>query len=51
MANDFVERLWAVFEGFIGCADTDGRIIDLDAFSDNLEEFAYILQKMDGEVL
>lgn len=50
MPNDFIDRLWAVFNGFIGCADSEGRIIDLDAYSDNLEEFGHILNKMESEV-
>lgn len=50
MANDFVERLQAVLDTFIGCATSDGQIIDLEGFNNALEEFAYIVNKMDLEV-
>ena len=50
MANDFIDRLDAVFNSFLGCADSEGRIIDIEEFNEALEEFAYILNKMEEEV-
>lgn len=50
MANDYVERLRSILDGFLGCATSDGQIIDIEEFNNNLEEFAYIVNKMDLEV-
>lgn len=50
MANDYVDRLETVFNTFLGCADSDGRILDIEEFNTALEEFAYILNKMNLEV-
>ena len=50
MANDYVERLQFVLDSLIGCCTPEGQIIDLDGFNDALEEFAYIVHKMDLEV-
>lgn len=50
MANDFVERLRAVLDTFIGCATSDGQIIDIEGFNNALEELAYIVNKMNLEV-
>lgn len=50
MANDYIERLQFVLDQLIGCSTSDGQIIDMDGFNDALEEFAYIVHKMDLEV-
>lgn len=50
MANDYVERLQVILETFIGCSTSDGYILDIEEFNDALEEFAYIVNKMDLEV-
>ena len=50
MANDYVERLRNVLDTFIGCSTSDGQILDIEEFNDALEEFAYIVNKMDLEV-
>lgn len=50
MANDFVDRLQAVLDTFIGYSTSDGQIIDLDEFNEALEELAYIVNKMELEV-
>ena len=50
MANDYVERLQAVLDAFMGCSTSDGQIIDLDEFNEALEELAYIVNKMYLEV-
>lgn len=50
MANDFIERLETVLINFLGCATADGHILDLDAFNVNIEELAYIVNKMRQEV-
>lgn len=50
MANDFIDRLETVFNTFLGCADSDGRILDIEEFNTALEEFAYIINKMEEEI-
>ena len=50
MANDYVDRLQYVLDGLIGCADSDGQILDVDFFNELIEELAYIVNKMDYEV-
>ena len=51
MANDYVERLQAVLDAFMGCSTSDGQIIDLDEFNEALEELAYIVNKMEFHFL
>lgn len=51
MANDYVDRLRSVLDTFIGCSTSDGQILDIEEFNNALEEFAYIVNKMDLEVL
>lgn len=50
MANDYVERLEFVLDSLIVCCTSEGQIIDLDGFNEALEEFAYIVHKMNLEV-
>lgn len=50
MANDFVERLETVLTNFLGCATADGQILDIESFNMNIEELAYIVNKMRVEV-
>lgn len=50
MANDYVDRLQAVLDTFLGCSTSDGQILDIEEFNCALEELAYIVNKMYLEV-